>query len=38
MSYKRIIIKLQRLYAYYDSVRHEKNIYKPTKRRMRLNM
>ena len=31
MSYKRIIIKLQRLYAYYDSIRYEPNVCKPTK-------
>ena len=31
MSYKGLIIKLQKLYAYYDYIRNEKDIYKPTK-------
>lgn len=31
MSYKGVIVKLQRLYAYYDCIRHEPNVYKPTK-------
>lgn len=31
MSYRGLIIKLQKLYAHYDCIRNEKDIYKPTK-------
>lgn len=31
MSYKGLIVKLQKLYAYYDCIRNERDIYIPTK-------
>lgn len=31
MSYKGLIVKLQKLYAYYDCIRNGRDIYIPTK-------
>lgn len=36
MSYKGLIVKLQKLYAHYDCIRNEKDIYMPTKKQCDL--